>query len=107
MERFIPESLRDAKAREFELLKQTEGMSVLDYDTRFNQLARYALHMVVTDNMKAKRFANGLKEYLFKAVPLTRTSTYSDVLDTALRFEARTKERQVEREPQKKAKIRR
>ena len=60
--------------------------------------------MVVTDNMKVKRFANGLKEYLFRAVPLTRTSIYSDVLDTALRFEARAKERQVEREPRKKAK---
>ena len=71
-------------------------MSVLDYDTRFNQLARYAPYMVVIDNMKAKRFANGLREYLFRAVPLTRTSTYLDVLDTALRFEARTKERQVE-----------
>ena len=52
--------------------------------------------MVITDNMKAKRFANGLKEYFFRAVPLTRTSTYSDVLDTALRFEARAKKRQVE-----------
>ena len=102
----MPESLRDAKAREFELLKQTEGMSVLEYDTKFNQLVRYAPHMVVTDNMKAKRFANGLKEYLFRAVPLTRTSTYSDVLDTALRFEARAKKRQVEREPRKKAKTR-
>ena len=60
VERYMPESLRDAKAREFELLKQTEGMSVLDYDTIFNQLARYAPHMVVTDNIKAKRFANGL-----------------------------------------------
>ena len=104
VERFICKSLRDAKAREFELLKQTESMSILDYDTRFNQLARYAPHMVMTDNMKAKRFANGLREYLFRAVPLTRTSTYLDVLDTVLRFEARAKERQVEREPRKKAK---
>ena len=77
---------------------------MLDYDTRFNQLARYAPHMVMTDNMKAKRFANGLREYLFRAVPLTRTSIYSDVLDTVLRFEVRAKERQVEREPRKKAK---
>ena len=81
----------NAKAREFELLKPIEGMSVLDYDTRFNQLARYAPHMVVTDNMKAKWFANDLKEYLFRAIPLTRTFTYSDVLDTAFRFEARLK----------------
>ena len=36
---------------------------------------------------------------------MTRTSTHSDVLDTAFRFEVRAKERQVEREPHKKAKI--
>ena len=107
VERFMPESLRDAKAREFELLKQIEGMSVLDYDTRFNQLMRYTPHMVVTNNMKVKRFANGLREYLFKAIPLTKSSTYLNVLDTALCFEARAKERQVEREPRKKAKTRR
>ena len=89
----MPESLCDAKAQEFELLKQTEGMSVLDYDTRFNQLAKYAPHIVMIDNMKAKRFANGLIKYLFREVPLTMTSTYLDVLDTTLRFEARAKER--------------
>ena len=104
VERFTPESLREAKAWEFELLKQTEGMSVVDYDTKFNQLVRYTPHMVVTKNMKAKRFANGLKEYLFGVVPLTRISTYSDVLDTILRFEARAKERQIEQEPRKKVK---
>ena len=88
-------------------MKQTEGISVLDYDTRFNQLVRYAPHIVKTDNMKGKRFVNGLKKYLFRAVPLIKTSTYSDVLDTALHFKAWAKERQVEREPRKKAKTRR
>ena len=63
--------------------------------------------MVMTNNMKAKWFANGLKEYLFRAVPLTMTSTYSDVLDTALHFEARAKERQIEQKPRKKVKTRR
>ena len=42
---------------------------------------------------------------MFRAVPLTRTSTYSDVLDTTLHFEARAKERQIEQEPRKKVKI--
>ena len=36
---------------------------------------------------------------------MTRTSTYSDVLDTALHFEALAKERQIEQEPRKKTKI--
>ena len=40
VKRFMPESLREAKAREFEFLKQIEGMSVLDYDIKFNQLVR-------------------------------------------------------------------
>ena len=54
VEWLLSESLRDAKAREFELLKRTKSMSVLEYDTKFNQLVRYAPHMVVIDNMKAK-----------------------------------------------------
>ena len=54
VERFLPESLCKTKVREFELLKRTKSMLVLEYDTKFNQLARYAPHMVVIDNMKAK-----------------------------------------------------
>ena len=34
VERSMLESLHDAKAREFELLKQTKGMLVLDYNTK-------------------------------------------------------------------------
>ena len=60
--------------------------------------------MVMTNNMKAKWFANGFREYLFKAIPLTKSSTYLNVLDTALCFKARAKKRQVKREPRKKAK---
>ena len=72
VERFMLDSLREAKALEFELLKQTEGMSVLDYDTKFNQLVRYASHRVMTENMKARRFAKGLEEYLFRAIPFDK-----------------------------------
>ena len=53
-------------------MKQTEGMSVLVYDTKFNQLVRYAPHRVMTENMKVKRFAKGLEEYLFRAVPFDK-----------------------------------
>ena len=75
------------------MLKQSEGMTVIEYDAMFNKLAKYTLHLVVTDNIKAKHFANGLKDYLFKVESISRTSTYSDVWDEALRYEARAKER--------------
>ena len=74
-------------------------MFVMEYDAMFNKLAKYALYLVATDNMKAKRFVNGLKDYLFKVIPISRTSTYSHVLDAALCFEAQTKERHVDKEP--------
>ena len=65
----------------------------------FNKLAKYASHLVATDNIKAKRFANDLRDNLFKVVPISRTSTYSYVLDAALHFEARAKERQIDKKP--------
>ena len=77
----------------FELLKQSKGMSVIEYNTMFNKLAKYAPHLVATDNMKTKRFANGFRDYLFKVVPISRTSTYPNVLDATLRYEAWAKER--------------
>ena len=88
LEEFLPDNLRETKAREFEMLKQSMGMSVIEYDAMFNNLAKYAPHLAVINNMKAKRFANGLKDYLFKVVPIPRTSTYA-----ALRYEVWAKER--------------
>ena len=39
MDRFLTESKRDKLAAEFECLKQTSSMIVLDYDARFNYLS--------------------------------------------------------------------
>ncbi|WRX19289.1 Retrotransposon gag domain - like 10 [Theobroma cacao] len=46
MERFLPESVRDAKAQEFETLIQAPGMTVSDYDIQFTQLSSYAPYLV-------------------------------------------------------------
>ena len=61
VERLMSESLRDAKVQEFELLKRTKSMSVLEYDTKFNQLVRYTPHMVVIDNIKAQGLLMALR----------------------------------------------
>ena len=40
LERFLSDSLREAKAREFEMLKQLKDMSVIEYNTTFNKLVQ-------------------------------------------------------------------
>ena len=49
-----------AKAQEFLELKQG-AMTVIDYVTRFTELARFADYYVATDFAKVKRFGNGMK----------------------------------------------
>ena len=77
-------------------------MTISEYDIQFTRLSRYAPHLVSTEEMKVKRFVNGLRDYLFRSIHFTETMTYTQVLDAALRFESRVRERQVERESRKR-----
>ena len=52
--------LETAKAQDFLELKQG-AMTVMDYVTRFTELARFADDYVATDMAKVRRFENGLK----------------------------------------------
>ena len=54
---YFPET---AKAQEFLELKQ-RVMTVMDYMTRFTELARFVDDYVATNLAKVKRFENGLK----------------------------------------------
>ena len=78
-------------------------MSVSEYDIMFTRLSRYAPHLVSSEEMKVKRFVNGLRDYLFWSIHFTETTTYTQVLDAALHFEARVKERQAERDSRKRS----
>ncbi|KAJ1389741.1 Zinc finger, CCHC-type [Sesbania bispinosa] len=69
MARFLPKSVRDGLAHEFERLKQTEG------------------------EMRVKRFIRGLREYIFQSVVGSNCSTFADVLSLALQLEQRQKEK--------------
>ena len=67
MARFLPESVRDQLAHEFEIFEQTEGMSISEYSARFTQLSRHAPYHI-TEEMRIKKFIRGLREYIFRSV---------------------------------------
>ena len=59
MSKFFPESTRHAKAREFLKLRQGDR-TVLEYFSKFTELARFEDDYVATDMAKVRRFEDGL-----------------------------------------------
>ncbi|EOY03326.1 DNA/RNA polymerases superfamily protein [Theobroma cacao] len=104
LDRFLPLSVRNARAREFETLVQTSSMTVSEYDIKFTQLARYAPYLVSTEEMKIQRFVDGLVEPLFRAVASRDFTTYSTAVDRAQRIEMRTSESRAARDRAKRCK---
>lgn len=67
MDHFIPRSMRMARAREFDLLKQ-DSMSVDEYDTKFIWLDCYTPHLVLNEREMIRQFILGLRHSLYQSV---------------------------------------
>ena len=59
----------------------------MDYDVAFTHLARYASYMVAIENMKSRKFEDGLDPEIKKIVRVLHLPTYTEVLDRALMAE--------------------
>jgi hypothetical protein len=101
MARFLPESVRDQLAHEFEIFEQTEGMSVSEYSARFTQLSRHAPYHI-TEEMRIKKFIRGLREYIFRSVVGSNCQTVADVLSLAHQIEQRQKDKGGSRQDSRK-----
>nr|XP_016502050.1 PREDICTED: uncharacterized protein LOC107820302 [Nicotiana tabacum] len=85
---FLPDSLMQKYARDFERLVQTPDMDVSIYNTKFCKLAIYAPHLVPTEEARVQRFVDGLVGRLYIVVaPQMKTLSYSDVVDLARNIE--------------------
>ncbi|XP_028078878.1 probable terpene synthase 2 [Camellia sinensis] len=85
--KYFSQCFRDLKVSEFQELKQGK-VSVVEYDAKFIELARFAPHMVDTDYKKAQEFDGGLDMEVFDRVGILKLPTYVEVLDRALMKEA-------------------
>ena len=81
-EKYFPQSLRDEKEAEFIHLTQGK-MSVTEYERKFEELSRFAPHLVDTEARKAKRFQMGLKPEVRRLLSVLDLQTYSAVLQRA------------------------
>ncbi|WRX28552.1 Retrotransposon gag domain - like 10 [Theobroma cacao] len=104
LDRFLPLSVRNVRAREFEALVQTLSMTVLQYDIKFMQFVRYVPYLVSVEEKKIQRFMDGLVEPLFRAVASLDFKTYCTAVDYAQQIEMKTNESRAARDRTKKAK---
>ena len=80
---YFPET---AKAQEFLELKQG-AMTVMDYVTRFTELARFVHDYVATNMAKVKRFENGLKLSIRARIVGLRLQDMDSMVGTTLTIE--------------------
>ncbi|XP_028126409.1 uncharacterized protein LOC114323125 [Camellia sinensis] len=74
-DKYFPQCFRVRKVFEFQELKQGR-MSVAEYEAKFTELARFALHMVDTNYEKARKFEGGLDLDIFDQVGVLKLPTY-------------------------------
>ncbi|XP_022875685.1 uncharacterized protein LOC111394144 [Olea europaea var. sylvestris] len=82
MTKYFPQALRDFKESEFLQLRQ-ENMSLIDYERQFEQLSRYALHLVDTEVKKIRRFENRLRPEIAMIIMSHRFTSYREMLERA------------------------
>ncbi|XP_057779913.1 uncharacterized protein LOC130998515 [Salvia miltiorrhiza] len=90
MGKYFPKAFR--KQKEIELMNLEQGnLTVLEYEQKFTQLARFAPHLVDTDEKKAWTFENGLRPEIGGHLAALNITSYSEILERAQAVASRLK----------------
>jgi hypothetical protein len=77
---FFPRVVQEAKAREFLDLVQGR-MTVIEYATKFLQLSRFGLYLILTEEKKVKKFERGLKSHILIMMSYFDIRDFSQLVD--------------------------
>ncbi|XP_028054780.1 uncharacterized protein LOC114258976 [Camellia sinensis] len=86
LNKYFPSTIRRERVKEFQNLEQ-RNMTVTQYASKFEDLARYATRYVANDEEKARMFEWGLDLTIRGRVLSQRLPSYAEVLETALESE--------------------
>ncbi|KAJ9672728.1 hypothetical protein PVL29_026082 [Vitis rotundifolia] len=86
LSKYFGEVAKHAKRMEFEHLIQGT-MSVLEYESRFSELSRFALGMISDEGEKARRFQQGLRPAIRNRLVPLAIRDYSELVKRALLVE--------------------
>ncbi|KAH7847302.1 hypothetical protein Vadar_024438 [Vaccinium darrowii] len=102
-DQYFPEAYRFEQEAAFINLKR-EGMSMPEYEAKFNALSRYAPDLVDTDAKKCRRFRLGLDDDVGAGLTSYRERDYADLVDMARKIGKDVEKRSSDREQYKRSK---
>lgn len=82
LDNYFPQVLQHAKEDEFLRLEQGT-LTLAEYASKFEQLSQFAPYAVDTNERMARRFEQGLRPELRRAVAVQKLGTYGEVLQKA------------------------
>ena len=81
--KFMPEAYQQGKMMEFTHLEQG-NQTVAEYEVRFDQLSRYAPHMIATERAKCLKFVSGLRYAIKDRLTARDTQNFAELREAAL-----------------------
>ncbi|PSR89084.1 Calreticulin like [Actinidia chinensis var. chinensis] len=90
-DKYFSQALESKKIKEFIHLKQG-NTTMMAYEAKFTELARYAPYTLDTEEKKARKFEEGLRGNIKNRLELLQLPTYAEVVDCALLAERSNEE---------------
>ena len=86
-------------------LKQN-NLSVMEYEAKFTELSRFVPELVSTEEKKARRFQQGLRQWIQNRIAVLELTDYATVVQKATIVETGSEQSQKEKEGRRKRKFR-
>ncbi|XP_073133524.1 uncharacterized protein [Henckelia pumila] len=96
LKHYFPTAVKMQRLSEFENLKQTPEMTVVDYVSKFHSLVTYSPTVMADETLKIHRFTKGLSSRIQSALAIFEPNNFEDLIGAAIRAEADIKRRDEE-----------
>ena len=103
LDKYFPKYMESQMELKFLELKQN-NMSVAEYEAKFTELSRFVPNFVNTEEKRARRFQQGLKQWIQNRIAVFELTDYAMVVQKASIVEAGSEQIQKEREGRKRRK---
>ena len=104
LDKYLPKYMEGQTELKFLELKQN-NLSVMEYEVKFTELSRSVPELVSTEEKKARRFQQGLRQWIQNRIAVLELTDYATVVQKATIFETGSEQSQKEKEGRRKRKF--